>query len=467
MFWKIGGVLASPKQQINFSGRTALPPISSSRRRDNVRRKPTPSTNRDKNVFSLSHTCVDLSRGCSVDMVLTASADSPKIFHERLVCDSIIGGRGNQQTIMSVEAMCRFVAPSLNISSEQLNFCVKKVKGKSLLPVYEKLVLQNASSLPLSMELILPKHFFLCETPGEQSSTSTKVLVLEDKGQSEFWVCFDPSFCTDLMHRIVDETLTINYLDLPQQECVKLYAEVHFPNVMFSSTIVDFGCLQNCSEIKRRITMTNCFQLPVCYNWAFMEYQKRPHRRYEGWLCGVLQPQEEQLVTFSFFGHENVRREVVAQCYVEDGPTYEVQLRGEASAISYSLESSHLDFGSRVCEIHCSIILYSQLNDCQRGVVISGLESIYTHSLPSSLQAVLKAFCNRKHIYVVYLFDTYDALTIREGLQRQAEGKLFAESLIVSKLVKTTTCIVIVHCLSLRFFIYWLIFALEIKKLRV
>lgn len=68
-------------------------------------------------------------------------------------------------------------------------------------------------------------------------------------------------------------------------------------------------------------------------------------------MCGVLQPQDEQLVTFSFFGHENIRREVVAKCYVEDGPTYEVQVRGEASAISYSLQSSHLDFGSQVYKI--------------------------------------------------------------------------------------------------------------------
>ncbi|XP_043979545.1 hydrocephalus-inducing protein homolog [Gambusia affinis] len=395
MFWKIGGFLASTKQQINFSGRTALPPISPSRQRDSVKRKSTPSTNREKNVFSLSPACVDLSPGCSVDMVLTASADSPKNFHERLVCDSIIGGHGCQQTIMSVEAMCRFVAPVLTISSEQLNFCVKKVKGKTLLPVYEKLVLQNVSSLPLSVELILPKHFFLCETPGELSSTSTKLLVLEDKGQYEFWVCFDPSFCTDFMHRIVNETLTINFLELPQQESVKLYAEVHFPNLQFSSTTVDFGCLQNCSEIKKRITITNCFQLPVCYNWVFMEHPKRPVRKTELAkvsfkrsasetevsplpvcpspeaddqsstlrpvnveevfdilpMCGVLQPQDEQLVTFSFFGHENIRREVVAQCHVEDGPTYEVQVRGEASAISYSLQSSHLDFGSQL--FHC------------------------------------------------------------------------------------------------------------------
>lgn len=66
-------------------------------------------------------------------------------------------------------------------------------------------------------------------------------------------------------------------------------------------------------------------------------------------MYGVLQPQDQQLVTFSFFGHENISREVVAQCYVEDGPTYDVQVRGEASAITYSLESTVLDFGSMVC----------------------------------------------------------------------------------------------------------------------
>ncbi|XP_010776308.1 hydrocephalus-inducing protein-like [Notothenia coriiceps] len=62
-------------------------------------------------------------------------------------------------------------------------------------------------------------------------------------------------------------------------------------------------------------------------------------------IYGHLQPGEQQQVVFSFYGHENVSREVVARCHVEDGPTYEVKLRGEASVISYSLDSTHIDFG--------------------------------------------------------------------------------------------------------------------------
>ncbi|XP_047205151.1 hydrocephalus-inducing protein homolog isoform X6 [Girardinichthys multiradiatus] len=370
MFWKIGGFLASPKQHVNFSGRTVLPPISSSGQRDTLRHRSLPSSNREKSVFTLSPACVDLSPGSSVDMVLAAFTDSPKIVHERLVCDSIIGGHGCQETIMSVEMMCRFVAPLLSISSKQLNFYVKKVKGDSLLPVYQKLVLYNVSSLSLSMELILTEPFFLCETPGDPGRHRTKFFVLEDQRQSEFWVCFDPSLYKDLAPRIVDETLKINYLEHPQQDIVKLHAVVHFPNLHFSSTTVDFGCVQNCTETKKTVTITNCSPLPLSYCWAFLEDQnqtqlrltaddqsttQRPVHVEEAFdispMYGVLQPQDQQLVTFYFFGHENISRAVVAQCSVEDGPTYDVQVRGEASAICYSLESTHLDFGSQL--FHC------------------------------------------------------------------------------------------------------------------
>lgn len=64
---------------------------------------------------------------------------------------------------------------------------------------------------------------------------------------------------------------------------------------------------------------------------------------------GHLQPGDKQQVTLCFYGQENVSREVVAQCHVDEGPTYQVKLRGEASVISYSLDSTHVDFGLQVC----------------------------------------------------------------------------------------------------------------------
>ena len=65
-------------------------------------------------------------------------------------------------------------------------------------------------------------------------------------------------------------------------------------------------------------------------------------------IYGLLQPGKSQLVTFSFYGHAHVRAEVMALCEVEEGPTYDITLKGEASLVAYSLDTRHLDFGLQV-----------------------------------------------------------------------------------------------------------------------
>lgn len=66
-------------------------------------------------------------------------------------------------------------------------------------------------------------------------------------------------------------------------------------------------------------------------------------------ISGHLQPGEKQQVTVLFYAQENISRDVVAQCHVEDGPAYQMKLTGEAAVISYSLDSAHVDFGLQVC----------------------------------------------------------------------------------------------------------------------
>ncbi|XP_061217731.1 hydrocephalus-inducing protein homolog isoform X3 [Neopsephotus bourkii] len=62
-------------------------------------------------------------------------------------------------------------------------------------------------------------------------------------------------------------------------------------------------------------------------------------------LYGELQPGESQEVTFTFFGHTNIVASVTALCRVEGGPSYEVMLSGEASLISYFLDTTEIDCG--------------------------------------------------------------------------------------------------------------------------
>ncbi len=57
------------------------------------------------------------------------------------------------------------------------------------------------------------------------------------------------------------------------QDRIALKAEVHFPNLVFESDELEFGCILNDTESVEHITMTNSSPLEVAYNWSFL---KRP-----------------------------------------------------------------------------------------------------------------------------------------------------------------------------------------------
>lgn len=63
---------------------------------------------------------------------------------------------------------------------------------------------------------------------------------------------------------------------------------------------------------------------------------------------GHLQPGEKQKVALCFYAQENVDREITALCHVDEGPTYKLKLRGEASVIQYSVHPTLVDFGRQV-----------------------------------------------------------------------------------------------------------------------
>ncbi|XP_062413504.1 hydrocephalus-inducing protein-like [Pungitius pungitius] len=158
------------------------------------------------------------------------------------------------------------------------------------MPLYEKLVLENVLSLSLSVELSLVESFSLCEASGAHSPATTKSMTIGDGQQAELWVCFDPTYCQDRVSRVVKEVLEIHYQGHPKRHKVELYAEVHFPNLHFSDTTVDFGCVLNLMGARRAIAITNCSLLPVSYHWVFLgDWEQRAIsflRATEGHLAG-------------------------------------------------------------------------------------------------------------------------------------------------------------------------------------
>ncbi|XP_015224105.2 hydrocephalus-inducing protein homolog isoform X3 [Lepisosteus oculatus] len=446
------------------------PPPFQSSSKDNRHRNPVPVADQDTPVFTLHPLRAELQPGQTVDMLLEGSTHVPKVVREKLICQAIIGKQSGKERIMTVDVTCEFIAPVLDISSKQLSFYVEKRPAAALAPLYKPLLLKNVSSLPLTVQLALREPFALCDRQGDRMLSTSKSLVLGVGEQVEVWVRFEPSYKPDRVTRVVDEILGIHYLQHPQKDCVALRGEVHFPNLHFSSTMLDFGCILNHTEAERHLTMVNCSPLPVSFRWSFLvdseqhqirfPQEERPsdsqlllgeenrdllwnllvkgetdsrvdsnretevpkltfeedkedkektdpeYETKEGIgspkdpvssvsLCslsaeqavvctderllpsqsqefihttlyqqpeekppvgveevfdilplyGVLQPNESQQVSFTFYGHAGISGQVLALCEVEEGPVYEITLKGEASLVTYSFDRTEIDYG--------------------------------------------------------------------------------------------------------------------------
>ena len=60
-------------------------------------------------------------------------------------------------------------------------------------------------------------------------------------------------------------------------------------------------------------------------------------------IYGSLSPGDSQQLTVTFFGHKEIRAIVKAVCQIENGPEYEMVLKGEASILSYDISYHFLD----------------------------------------------------------------------------------------------------------------------------
>ncbi|XP_051884712.1 hydrocephalus-inducing protein homolog [Pristis pectinata] len=417
---------------------------------------------------------MDLDPGQSAVLVLEGESDTPKVVSGQLVGSAIIGKQSGKERIKTVNILCEFIGPILELSTKQLNFRVEKPQDELLVPQYKPLALKNISPLPLTFNLSMKEPFTIAEKQNEEALVTSKNVKLDVGENLELFIRFDPSYKNDLYTRVAEEVLTIQYLEHPHVDYVSLRGEVNFPNLHFETTAVDFGCILNDTEMVHQVTMINCSPLLVRYHWSFLwgdsvyrdssspvygtgteteqlntkegkdqtkltdetsiqestlviedddrnlsnstmnfneeektdaenetwegvgspkasssvtfnkgqeerslnlvDSEKLPEDQTEdskclSWSCnqeqnnamlgveqvfdilplfGVLQPSESQQMTFTFYGHMNIRSKVKAVCEVEGGPAYEITLKGEASFIKYEFDRKEIDYGHQL-----------------------------------------------------------------------------------------------------------------------
>ncbi|XP_072277434.1 hydrocephalus-inducing protein homolog [Pyxicephalus adspersus] len=351
-------------------------------------------------IFRLHPSRMELHPGQSVDVVLEGTSDIPKMVKERLLGQAIIGKQSGKQKIMTVDVICEFIAPLLDLSTKKLHFYVEKQPEDELIKKYESVTLKNISSLPLTIFVSVSPPFSISCSDTHHYDIQIP-LHLQSGEEKDLIIRFDPTYIMDLQSRVVEDVLSIRFAEHPHTDSVSLQAEVHFPNLYFPANQIHFGCILNDTEITRELEVTNCSPLPVQYRWSFMtenwESQIRPNVQHDQHVPGItntanghhspddplgsrlekflldeaneetftkdrvltgveeifdilpqfgtLQPGESQVIIFTFYGHSDIHAQTRALCEVYGGPVYEVSLDGEASLVRYTLSTREIDCG--------------------------------------------------------------------------------------------------------------------------
>ncbi|XP_042823900.1 hydrocephalus-inducing protein homolog isoform X5 [Panthera tigris] len=221
-------------------------------------------------VFQIHPVRMELYPDRTIDVILEGYSATPRIVKEKLVCHAIIGAQKGKSLLMTVNIICEFIAPLIQLSTKQLIYRLEKKPNTVLEPDYQPLVMKNISTLPVNVLLSTSRPFCICETDKSPLPLTPEPIKLEIDGEKNLLVKFDPSYRNDLNNWVAEEILAIKYVEHPQVDSLRLRGEVNYPNLSFETMELDFGCILNDTEVIRYITITNCSSLVVKFRWFFL-----------------------------------------------------------------------------------------------------------------------------------------------------------------------------------------------------
>jgi hydrocephalus-inducing protein len=277
----------------------------------------------------------------SYDFVFSSFSKQPDPkASEMLVCTSVVTKskqKPKPRPVFETEVKAVFADPLLEFSSPELKFHYSYVHGEQTPDIQTQPVsMKNVSKLPLSF-------FFRTQMPFTIDQAE-EVISLEPGDSLTVNVQFDPGYQVDRLSVELNYPIVIRYEEHPQVDELPIIADIHFPNLMFETSEVTFGCVLNDSVKRVLVNVTNNSTIEVDYSWAFLEEDERKgglpvNQTFDILpIRGIIKAGETQQVELVYYGHPKRRAKATAVCEVVGGPDYELFLKGEASEIQYELD---------------------------------------------------------------------------------------------------------------------------------
>ncbi|KAJ3226665.1 hypothetical protein HK099_004409 [Clydaea vesicula] len=330
------------------------------------------------NVFEVIPNRMTLKPGCHQIIHIKGFSDKAFTCKEVLMCQGTIDKDPTRKTILNCQVSANFINPLILVQPNLLKFISAHIQDVDLEVITQELKLTNTSPLPLHIS-------FKCSQPYSVHFNESDSF-LKPEGELRVIVQFDPSYNVSRLSSKEHSKLYISYSEHPQKEVVDLFSDMSFPNLTFSQNSMNFGCINRDTEHRKTFTMTNTSNLPCFVEGSVNALPYNSSNKEDMLdvpiaqvfdiipLRGVLQPNEQELVEVSFYGHMG-KFYVNALCDVSGGPKYELMLQGEASFMDFEFDKKILDFGTR---------LYQEIGEQDVLLTNTGFVSFeYTVSIPS------------------------------------------------------------------------------------
>ena len=295
--------------------------------------------------FTIEPTDITLRPNTATTFTVRGFSANAGMVREVMVLESVVGKERAPKDIIVTEVICEVVDPLVEFSCRSVEFEYNWKNGDDTKVLSKNVSIMNRSSLPLNFVL-------RTDTPFNLSSFEHILPI----GQAvEVNIDFYPLYRDDRLSHVVNSFLTIAYRGHPQRDFVTLSGEIQFPNLTFDRKSVEFGCVLNDATRFVTVKVTNTSKLDAVLVWTIQESTlTKPSKLSKAKIfdilpfCCVLPAGTTDDVRFSMHGVPDQKVNAVAICTVEGGPEYRLPLYGEASAISYRLDTSYIDFDSVV-----------------------------------------------------------------------------------------------------------------------
>jgi hydrocephalus-inducing protein len=294
-------------------------------------------------VFTVIPETVVLNPKMGIMVEFRANSSQTGKISEPWQCQVVIGNDRKPKNVFNPIIFGNFITPILQFNQPQLKFKYLWEKGVPAAPITTDLSISNMGPLPTTINLKIDQPF---SCPSEK-------LTLEKDAKEVIRVDFDPGMKQDRLSDHISGKLTISHDGHPHKDIVALEGEVCFPNLQILPPKIDFGCILNDTSKKKYLTLSNISEMPVAYEWSFLEdapileeieedamttggKKKKKSKKSKKLpinevfdilpVSGMLMPGQTENVEFTFYSGSGINYTGTAVCSCDGGPDYEVPI---------------------------------------------------------------------------------------------------------------------------------------------